>query len=97
MDKHSLTMSIGRGNVGMDAPNGSTARVEGWILGVPGSIRPGKGCDGSAAPNACDPGSLRLRALNDMKKHRVPRPPPIPPATRRGPRPFPAKMRWLGD
>jgi hypothetical protein len=36
------------------------AEGEGWILGVPGLIRAGKGCDDSAASSTCDPRVFRL-------------------------------------
>lgn len=38
----------------------SVAQVEGWILGVPGLIRPGEGRDASATPNACASRVFRL-------------------------------------
>jgi len=33
---------------------------EGWVLGVPGLIRAGKGCDDSVTSEACDPSLCRL-------------------------------------
>ncbi len=39
----------------------AVAQVEGWILGVPGLIRAGKGCDDSAKSPTCDPRVFRLR------------------------------------
>ncbi|MDA0231393.1 MAG: hypothetical protein O3B21_14565, partial [Proteobacteria bacterium] len=38
----------------------AVAQVEGWILGVPGLIRSGKGRDGSTTPNACALNVFRL-------------------------------------
>jgi hypothetical protein len=38
----------------------SVAKVEGWILGVPGLIRSGEGRDASVTPNACTPKVFRL-------------------------------------
>lgn len=38
----------------------SVAQVEGWILGVPGLIRPGEGRDASVTQNACAPNVFRL-------------------------------------
>ena len=37
------------------------AKIEGWISGVPGLIRAGKGCDDSAKSPTCDPRVFRLR------------------------------------
>ena len=47
-------------NPDLSPPERTLAQVEGWILGVPGLIRSGKGRDDSATPNACDPSVFRL-------------------------------------
>jgi hypothetical protein len=47
-------------NPDLSPPERTLAQVEGWILGVPGLIRAGKGRDDSSTPNACDPSMFRL-------------------------------------
>ena len=41
-------------------PERTLAQVEGWILGVPGLIRVGKGCDDSVSSTNCDPSVFTL-------------------------------------
>ena len=45
----------------LSPPERTLAQVEGWILGVPGLIRSGKGCDDSTKSTTCDPRVFRLR------------------------------------
>jgi hypothetical protein len=44
----------------LSPPERTLAKVEGWILGVPGLVRAGKGCDDSAKSPTCDPRVFRL-------------------------------------
>jgi hypothetical protein len=44
----------------LSPPERTLPQVEGWILGVPGLIRAGKGRDDSAASTACEPSVFRL-------------------------------------
>jgi hypothetical protein len=44
----------------LSPPERTVAQVEGWILGVPGLIRAGKGRDDSPSDTACDPSVFRL-------------------------------------
>ena len=41
-------------------PERAVAQVEGWILGVPGLIRPGKEREGLETSAACNPSMFRL-------------------------------------
>jgi hypothetical protein len=47
-------------NPDLSLPERTLAQVEGWILGVPGLIRAGKGCDDSAKSPTCNPSVFRL-------------------------------------
>ena len=44
----------------LSPPQRTLAQVEGWILGVPGLIRAGKGCDDPAESTTCDQSVFRL-------------------------------------
>jgi hypothetical protein len=44
----------------LSPPERAVAQVEGWIVGVPGLIRSGKGRDDSVTLNACEPSLFRL-------------------------------------
>ena len=48
-------------NPDLSPPERMLAQVEGWIFGVPGLIRAGKGCDDLAKSTTCDPTMFRLR------------------------------------
>ena len=52
-------------NPDLSPPERMLAQVEGWILGVPGLIRAGKGCDDSAKSPTCDPRVLMSPARMD--------------------------------
>ena len=47
-------------NLDLSPPERTLAQVEGWILGVPGLIRTGKGCDDCGPSAACVSGVFRL-------------------------------------